>query len=645
MEANEKACAMLGYSRSELMKLSVADFMGGEKEEALASYRKLYARLLDEKGGIITEQHLIRKDGSQVSGEMSAVLLGNGMFQAILRDLTERKKADRELDQMYAVAARLHGQELFDRAAATLAELLDMQHVVVGWLAEQGDSINVLTYFRNGKLMETFSYKLANTPCSVVITTGEPCVHSEHVKDLFPLDTYLTKWGIESYMGVPMFDSRRKVIGLVSLLREESHWFTDHEKKVVSIIAQRLSSELDMMAQRRREEQLSLQLQQSQKMESLGTLAGGVAHDFNNILGAVIGYTSLIKKLVDPESQVGRYLDAIEKSALRAASLSKQLLSFSHKSHGDIRAVSLNELIDDTLHILKSSFPKSIRIDVSLSPETPKVLGDQNLLGQVIMNLCINARDAIQEHRQGENGLLKVSTSVVEAGAGFVDTHLSASPGEYACVIVSDNGVGMSTELKRRIFEPFFTTKGKGKGTGLGLSMVYGIVRNHNGFIDVYSEPGRGTSVKIFLPVSGDHYVEESDVTEEELPRGNGELIMVVEDESMLLDLVSDVLKGQGFEVLLAPNGKQAVELFKEQGQEVALVILDMIMPEMDGPATFNALRSMNPSLKVLISSGFSQDSSVQKLLNNGAAGFVAKPYQTEDLLRAIVKHIGPNHA
>ena len=646
IEANEKACALLRYERSELLQLSITHLGDGPKEELIAAYRAFYAQLITDAGVFVVDRRFRCKDGSYFECEMSAALLGSGMLQSIMRDVTGKKLAEKELDEIYSLATSLFGTELFEKGAVVLAELLNVGHVLVGELEEHANRVRTLTYFRDGEPVDEITYDLAGTPCEQVVVHQKDSEVSESVQKRFPDDQFLKDWSIESYFGVPMFNSKREVLGIVCLMDKKGHMFTDHEKKIVSIVAQRMASEIEMLIQRKREEHLSQQLLQSQKMESLGTLAGGIAHDFNNILGAVIGYTSLIKKEIDPSTTHGRYLDAIEKSAQRAASLTRQLLSFSHKTHGEIESVSVNELIQDTVHILGSSFPKSIRIEVELSPANPKILGDQNLLGQVIMNLCINARDAIMDRRQGsEDGLLRITTSHFQAGAGFVDLHLSAAPGNYICIVVSDNGVGMPADLKRRIFEPFFTTKGKGKGTGLGLSMVYGIVRNHTGFIDVYSEPEMGTSFKIFIPVAEEGEQDKAVQIEAVLPRGNGETILIVEDEPMLRELVADVLMGQGYEVLLASNGREAVEVFKKKQEKVRLIILDMIMPEMDGPATFHALRSMSPDLKVIISSGFSQDSSVQKLLSRGAAAFVGKPYQTEDLLKIIAQELRADHA
>lgn len=637
IEVNQAACSLFGYSREEMLKLSTPSLSVLPSEEALSSYRAFYARLIVEERVAEAARVMKRKDGTTFPAEMSAVLLGNGLLQAIIRDVSEKRQAEKELDKIYALATTFHGQELFDKAAGALAEMLSMSYVSIGEV--RGTEVHALTMFRKGVMEYNAVHSLIGSPCEKILASKEMCIHTDKALEQYANDPVLRGWNIRAFAGVPMFDSRREVIGIVSLLDDQPHEFSEHEMRIISIIAQRLSSELEMLARRKREEQLSEQLAQSQKMESLGTLAGGVAHDFNNILGAVIGYTSLIKKRITADEQTSHYLEAIEKSAQRAASLSKQLLSFSHKTHGEIKPVSVNELIQDTIHIIASSFPKEITIETHLAEALPPVLGDQNLLGQVVMNLCINARDAVAEHAGRPEGKIIIATTRFSANAGFIDLHLSAAPGDYVCLTVKDNGVGMKPEVRSRIFEPFYTTKGKGRGTGLGLSMVYGIIRNHNGFIDVSTEVNEGTEFRIFLPAAAEQ-TETEETHVDELPRGSGELIMVVEDEPMLRDLVADVLKGQGYGVLVASNGKEAVEQFQPQKDMVSLVILDMIMPEMDGQATFHALRSLAPSVKVLISSGFSQESGVQRLLSDGAAGFVGKPYQTEDLLKIVANHL-----
>lgn len=641
VEANDAACTMLGYQREELLKLSVSVLFDLPAEEGLARHRKLYGWLIRESRVSRTEEILKRRDGNRIPCEVSAALLGNGLLQSILRDISVKKQEERELDAIYSLVTTSHGKELFERAATSLAEIVGMPYVFVGEL--QGAQMRCLVLYNHGTVERGSLHPLEGSPCENIRSSKQSCFMERGAAERHAGDSFLQSWKIEAFAGMPMLDGRRDVIGVVTLMDTKPHAFTDHEKRMISVVVQRLASELDMFAQRQREEHLSQQLLQAQKMESLGTLAGGVAHDFNNILGAVLGYTTLIKKRVKPDEQTARYLEAIEKSAQRAASLSKQLLSFSHKSQGTIERVALNDLINDTLHILASSFPKTIAITTTLAEGLPAVQGDANLLGQVVMNLCINARDAIEECGRGNGGSITIATAALHAPAGFVDARMTADPGTYVCLTVRDNGAGMKPEVRERIFEPFFTTKAKGRGTGLGLSMVYGIVRNHGGYVDVSTEMNKGTEFRIFLPAARDNG-EAKSAASADLPRGQGERVLVVEDEPMLRELLVDVLTGNGYAALTAANGKEALEVYRRERDSIRLVILDMIMPEMDGAAAFRALRDVDPSLRILISSGFSQDRSVQRLLSEGA-GFIGKPYQTEELLKVVAQHLRPDHA
>lgn len=641
VEANDAACSMLGYQREELLKLSVSALFDLPPEEGLARHRKFYGWLIRENRVSRTEETLKRRNGDRFPCEVSAALLGNGLLQSILRDISVKKQEERELDTIYGLVTTYHGRELFERAATALAEILGMPYVFVGEL--QGAQMRCLVLYNHGTVERGALHPLEGSPCENIRSSKQSCFLERGAAQSHAGDPLLQGWKVEAFAGMPMLDGRRDVIGVVALMDTKPHEFTDHEKRMISVVVQRLASELDMFAQRKREEQLSQQLLQAQKMESLGTLAGGVAHDFNNILGAVLGYTTLIKKRITPDEQTTRYLEAIEKSAQRAASLSKQLLSFSHKSQGTIERVALNDLINDTLHILASSFPKTIAITTTLAEDLPSVQGDANLLGQVVMNLCINARDAIEEGGRENEGSIAITTTAFHAPGGFVDVQMAAEPGAYVCLTVRDNGAGMKPEVRERIFEPFFTTKSKGRGTGLGLSMVYGIVRNHGGYIDVSTEMNTGTEFRIFLPAAQDDGKAEP-VKIADLGRGNGERVLIVEDEPMLRELLVDVLTGNGYAALTAANGKEALEVYKRERDSIRLVILDMIMPEMDGTAAFRALRDLDPSLRILISSGFSQDRSVQRLLSEGA-GFIGKPYQTEELLKVVAQHLRPDHA
>lgn len=638
VEANEKACKLLGYSRSELLAMNITDIVDAPREEAMTSYRRLYHRLLIGESVSNEPGVFMKQDGRKFPYEMSAALTGSGMFQAIIRDVSERHRAEEELNRIYSVATTSHGQELFENAARTLADLLDMQLVGIGELKREKNAVLTHVLYEHGAIRTNEEMSLAGTACEEVVSAGGTREYQQGVRALFPHDPFFQQWNIESYLGTVMVDSKKETIGLIVVADPKPHRFTDHEKKILSIIAQRLASELEMMRQRAREEQLSAQLLQAQKMESLGRLAGGVAHDFNNILAAILGYASLMKRTLDPDSNHYRQLEAIEKSSQRAAALARQLLSFAKSPPMEIKPLNINDTIRETVQILESSFPKTIVVKQKLSDTIDSVEGDHNQISQLLMNLFINARDAILDRKDlSGGGEIQVSTYNVHAGQGFLDSHFSARSGDYVCLVVSDNGVGMNRDVQQRIFEPFYTTKEKGRGTGLGLSVVYGIVRNHNGFIDVYSEVGRGTTFKIYFPASGAQpQIEAKGEQESGIARGSGERILVVEDETVLRELVSEILEGNGYRVITAANGREAIEVYRREGATVDLVLLDMIMPEMDGPATFEALRKINPDVRVLISSGFSQDMSVQDLLNRGASGFVGKPYRPDDLLHVV---------
>jgi PAS domain S-box-containing protein len=375
--------------------------------------------------------------------------------------------------------------------------------------------------------------------------------------------------------------------------------------------------------------ELERQLFQAQKMESVGTLAGGIAHDFNNILSGVLGYASLMKASLTSDQRFFEYVNAIEKSASRASELTAQLLAFSRGGKYEVRAINLNSVIEDTLEIVGRTFDKSIEIETRLSGQLPTVAADAAQMEQVIMNLCINARDAMLE-----GGKLFVETDIVGVTEEYVKTHLGAQPGTYAVVSVTDTGYGMDRETLERVFDPFFTTKEKGKGTGLGLAMVYGVVKNHGGSVQVYSEPGEGATFKVYLPVDG--RPEAKEISQYNVPQNGSEIILVVDDEESILSLARDMLESHGYKALLAGGGEEAIEIYRGRNGAIDLVILDMIMPKMGGLETFLQLKQLDPHVKAILSTGYSQNGKAQKILDSGARGFLQKPYQLNALLSKV---------
>ncbi len=375
---------------------------------------------------------------------------------------------------------------------------------------------------------------------------------------------------------------------------------------------------------------LEHQLLQMQKMESLGTLAGGIAHDFNNLLEGVLGYSSYLKKQVDPNNQIYQELQIIENSAEQAANLSKQLLTFARKGEYQLKPINVNSIIDNIIKLLSRTLDKNITILNSCNGENAVIEGDAGQLEQTILNLCINARDAMPQ-----GGKLTIETQIVYLDKYFARYHMGIKPGHYVLMSISDTGIGMDKTTKRKIFEPFFTTKKKGQGTGLGMAMVYGIVKTHKGHIDVYSEKNKGTIIKVYLPLCKDsaELIPHKPVRKKYL-HGH-ETILVVDDELMIRDLIGKLLKQNGYKVYMAEDGSQAVDVFKEHSKEIDLVILDMITPRMNGQEAYNSLKNIRKSIKVLLSSGYSPDEQMEDVIQK-AQGFIQKPYRVEELLSKI---------
>jgi PAS domain S-box-containing protein len=379
---------------------------------------------------------------------------------------------------------------------------------------------------------------------------------------------------------------------------------------------------------------LEHKLNQAHRLDSLGALAGGVAHDFNNLLGAILGYASFLKMRVDEGHDFYKPLDLIEQGATRAADLTGKLLAFARGGGYEVKPLNLNSIVTETIAILEGSFDKSIHIKVTLDESLPNLEGDSGQLQQVLLNLCVNARDAMPD-----GGTLLIETSQETTDAAFVKEHIGAQIGRYIVLSVSDTGNGMDKKTQQRIFDPFFTTKAKQKGAGLGLSMTHGIIKTHGGIIQVYSEPAAGSKFRVYLPASDKMVVAESPVSRE--VEGGMERILVVDDEEYMRDLVTDILESAGYTVLTAENGEEALSIYREHGSTIDIVILDMIMPKLGGRETFLKLQEMDPGVKVLVSTGYSVEGTAREVMDHGAAGFIQKPYRSQDLQQKIRSTLG----
>ena len=379
-------------------------------------------------------------------------------------------------------------------------------------------------------------------------------------------------------------------------------------------------------------EAMEQQLRQSQKLEAVGQLAGGVAHDFNNLLQAIFGYTQLLLLNKTEHSPDFSKLKAIQKAGDRASQLVKQLLLFSRRMESEYRPVELNREVEQVRTILERTIPKMVKLELNLDPDLRTVRADPLQLEQVLLNLGSNAADAMPD-----GGILVFETSNVYLDEEFTRNYLEAKTGHYVLLTVTDTGCGMARETVEHIFEPFFTTKGIGKGTGLGLASVFGVVKSHSGYIKCYSEVGQGTCFKIYLPAM-DREVDQDEYAEEilEVPsEGGTETILIVDDEAPIRDFSTTMLTKYGYRVLSASSGEKALQMYADH-QDIGLVILDLGMPGIGGKACLSELLSRNPSAKVVIASGYSMNGQFKEILNLGASGFVAKPFNMSDLLKTI---------
>jgi PAS domain S-box-containing protein len=401
------------------------------------------------------------------------------------------------------------------------------------------------------------------------------------------------------------------------------------EERTVELELANLALRKEMEEQKK----LEKQLWQAQKMEIVGTLAGGVAHDFNNILNIIKGYTALLRQSSSVDENAAESLHVIEETIERGAYGVRQLLTLARKTEARLGLTNPNDLLSDLSKLLKQTFPKTIDIALELDPKLPSILIDSNQISQALLNLCINARDAM-----AGGGKLILKTRVVEGGQ-IQDAAATAE--SYVSIEVKDSGVGMDAAIRNRIFEPFFTTKGIGEGTGLGLAIVYSIVKNHNGAIDVNSEAGQGTTFRLYFPTAPPEAMPIADELQERMSsapkptngRGN---ILVVEDEENMVFLLRKALLRKQCGVFVALDGEQAIDLYQRYKQDISVVFLDIGLPKLSGWDIIVRMKAENPNIKVFVTSGYLGPDLKSKMQHAGVQGFIEKPYSPDDVVQML---------
>jgi two-component system, cell cycle sensor histidine kinase and response regulator CckA len=381
---------------------------------------------------------------------------------------------------------------------------------------------------------------------------------------------------------------------------------------------------------RREHDAVQQRMRQLEKFEAIGKLAGGIAHDFNNVIGAVSGWAELGLGEAPPSSAMARYFEKIREQSQRAAGLTRQLLAYARKQRLEPRNIELNQLIIETMALLRRVIGEHIQVILELSPEAPMVRADPTQIEQVLMNLCLNSRDAM-----ANGGELTIKTEMTELGPEYCKVHPYAQPGRYIQLSVSDTGTGMDRSTVEHIFEPFFTTKEVGEGTGLGLPTALGIVKQHNGMIEVESQPAKGTTFKVLLPaVTG---MPDPKLVPDKSPvRGGSETILLVEDNDGMRQMMREALEALGYKVIAAQDGLEAIDQFQVHRQRISLVVLDMVMPKLSGPAVYARLSETVPRLPVIFCSGYSEQPLPELSAQSAPFALLQKPFDCKMLARKI---------
>jgi len=606
VEVNNAYCKTYGYTREELI--------GQPFTIVLPPYLREYAQQLhsdyiaegtDASAGEWQVQH---KNGSirDIAVTAARLILEDGQRFKVttVTDITERKLIERQL--------RYQANLLQNVSEAIIS--IDNEFKITSW----NKGAETMYGWKESEVIGKHIHKFISTKylngindeqaAEIQRTTGEWLGEViQHKKDG-------TELIVQSSISL-LHDAKGEVIGTVAINRD--------------ITKQKA------LEQERAE--LYDQLQQLQKMEAIGTLSGGIAHDFNNILAAILGSANLILEKTTDEKLV-RYASRIKAASERGAALTKQLLGFARKGKIQVAPIDFHQVVKGVIEILEHSIDKRIQMRVEMIGSIPKVLGDKVQLEQVILNLAVNAIDAIVPTLDEKQfGTLTFSLKVEPP-----EQHHFASSQSYLHLTISDSGIGIPKEIQHKIFEPFFTTKEVGKGTGLGLAMVYGIMKNHHGRVYIDSEVGKGTTVHLYLPTVAQTQSSQSENVVIEKNQKNmvaNKKLLIVDDEEMLRELLIEQLIEAGYGVYEASNGHEAIETLKHldvQGIRIDGVVLDMNMPKMSGAKAFAEIRNLFPSMPILIATGFAQDEVVQRLLESGANGLLSKPYDVEELFKKL---------
>jgi PAS domain S-box-containing protein len=598
MYANPAICKMIGYSENELINMMVGDIH--PKENLKRVFAEFKAMTQGEKR-LAQNIPCVRKDGTKIYVNINStqvVIDGIECNVGFFQDITKRVNTEaalRESEKRYRNILTSIEEGYFEvDLDGSFTFFNDAVCKIFGYHPDELMGMNNRQYTRPQtakKMLKTFN-KVYRTGKSAKVTNYEIITKSGSHKILEVSTSLIT-------------DATNTPIGFRGLLRDATERMKGEKEK------QRIAS----------------QIQHAQKMEAIGTLAGGIAHDFNNLLMGFQGNISLMLLDLDEDHPYCEYLKNMESYVIRGSELTRQILGFARRGKYQVKTTNLNDLLEKSADMF-SRTKKEISIHKKFQEDLWPVEVDRGQFEQVLLNLFVNAWQAMPG---GGNLYLETENVYLEEN---YEKPYEIVPGPYVRISVTDTGIGIDKEIQQRIFEPFFTTKAVGRGTGLGLASAYGIIKNHNGIIDVYSEKGHGTIFKIYLPAS-DKTVAKEKALVQKLIKGT-ETILLVDDEEMVVDIGKEILKKLGYSVIPASGGTEAIGKLKQHKHRIDLVILDMIMPDMSGSETFDNLKAIKPDIKVLLSSGYSIDGQASEILNRGCNGFIQKPFNLKQISRKI---------
>jgi len=635
LECDALMAQLLGIGPAELCGCDLLSISPPLQADGSDSAGSLAERIAAARAGLSQsfEWRLLRANEEAVDALLRlepARIDGRVCLRGYLSDLGERKRIEHALRNVALGVSGATDRDIFQVIVRYLAGTLGVDFAYVGELScGPPERINTLAVYMDGQITGNTAYDLADTPCDNVV--GKQFYFVPHdVQALYPGDNMLSKMNFEGYAAYPLFGADGDALGLIAVVHRKPLTDPELTESILKIFSVRAAAELERRHADAARGRLEAQLRQTQKMEAIGHLTGGIAHDFNNILTGILGNIVMAREWQEGhgDERLRRYLERAQNSVERARDLIQQMLTFSRGQHGEPRSLALSHLVAESLGLLKSTLPSSLEFTLDSDPELPEVMADPVHIEQVLMNLCINARDAMQGI-----GRLDIALNTVDiAPDGVCASCRKPLRGRYVELAVSDSGPGISPEVAERMFEPFFSTKGVGKGSGMGLSTVHGIVHDGDGHILLDTEPGRGATFRILLPPLA---TAPDPVTEQTRREGTGEAggraplqgkVLLVDDDPDVRAFMEDRLSSWGLAVGTCASAVEALDYFVDTEPPFDLLVIDQTMPRMAGTEFAALVLERFPDLPVILYTGYSDELTEAHARSLGIRALVRKP-------------------